>query len=93
MSDLSHWDGDGFDEGLDDDAILGLFDDLGIMFPDLDGMIDACKGEAWVHEKLAKYEQSEVNLAMARYFWRRVERLRALLKTLRDRVDAELEAK
>jgi hypothetical protein len=84
-TDLSLWEGDGLPDYED---WLLLTDELGMVGPELEEWLRACKREAWVHEHLAKYENKEWNLAVTRYFWRRVEKLNSYIK----RMEAELDA-
>lgn len=81
------WEGDGFYE-LDDDEIVNLFRDLGCLAFEVKALADACKMEAWVREKTAKHEDREDNLVIARFWWRRTERLLAVVKTL-DKITDE----
>lgn len=88
--DLSIWDADTISEY---DEWRDLIEVLDMTLPEIEGWLEACKREAWVHEKLAKYREEdgdgEQNLAIARYFWRRVERLREHLKQLEHDLDEE----
>lgn len=56
--------------------------------PEQKGWLEACKEQAFVTEKVAKHENKEVNLAVARYFWRRVEKLNSYIKRLEADLDA-----
>lgn len=85
----SHWNGDGFESDDSDEDILNLFDRLGIMYPEIKGMIDACKRDAWIQEKMAKHPRYENRLPIARFYWRRVERLRSLHRQALAELDAE----
>lgn len=85
MSDFSLWDGD----GLPEDAIE-LLCDLDMLPFEVEGLVDACKHEAWVREKMAKHlegEDAERSLAMARYFWRRVAGWKELQAELEKKGD------
>jgi hypothetical protein len=70
------WEGDGLPE--DDEEALDLF---ALLFAyEIEAIIEATKREAWVREKVAKYEDRPESLLMAQFFWRRVEHLRHLAK-------------
>lgn len=86
--DLSIWEGDGLPDYDTWEAMVADFD---LTMPEIEGWLEACKREAWVREKVAKYEDRDRNLATARYFWRRVEKLREYAKKLEEQLDNELE--
>lgn len=91
MTDLSLWDGDGLPEY---DEWRDIVNDLDMTTPEIEAWIGACKQEAWVRERMARYtdEKQEYNLATARYFWRRVDALRRYHKRLDQELDHESEA-
>jgi hypothetical protein len=85
------WEGDSLPES--DEDVMDIFDELGMLPSEVRAIADACKTEAWVHEKLAKHlrdsdpEESEDNLVISRHFWRRTERLNALAKAYDERCE------
>lgn len=81
--DPENWEGDGLPE--DDDEAVKLLRELGPLPFEYDAIRAACQREAWVREHAARHERREWHLAVTRYLWRRVERLRLL----RDRVLAD----
>lgn len=90
--DFSIWDGDGLPND-DDEAINLLTKDLGMVMPEIEALISANKMEAYVNEKVARGQEGETKewyLVITRYFWRRVERLRAIMKKLEENVDEEM---
>ena len=84
--DPSIWQGDGLHDYGEWYDMVSYFD---ITMPELQGWLNACTSEAWVREHLAKYEDTEMNLDIARYFWRRVEKLRTYIKGLESELDDE----
>lgn len=81
------WEGDGLPKN-DEDA-LDLIATLELFEFEVEALIHVCKREAYVHEKVAKYENKEWNLTFARFAWRRVERWTALLKLYEARNQEE----
>lgn len=73
-----NWDGDGLPD--DDDDVLELFRDLGMLPDEVTALYDLCKAHAWVYEHVARHREPEWNLAVSRYYWRRAERFRVLAK-------------
>jgi len=84
---LSIWEGDGLPDY--DDWTYLADDSLGMTMSELRGWLDSCKREAWVHEKCAKHEDPERNLAIARYFWRRHEKLKSYIDKLESELDED----
>lgn len=81
-TDLSHWDGDGIDDE-DEENVEFAIHTLGLLSSEIMALSKNAKDEAWVHEKLAKHEDTEVNIAIARYFWRRAQRLKELAEQVK----------
>jgi len=87
--DLSVWEADDF---LDYTEWKKVVQELDMTAPEIEGWLDACKKEAWVHEKLSKYENKDRNLAIARHFWRRSNSITAYKKQLEAELDKEIDA-
>jgi len=85
--DLSIWEGTGLPDY--EDWHMFSVDSLDMTQPEIEGWIEACKKEAWVHEQMGKREDEhqEYNKAVARYFWRRCDTLRDYLKILEKDLD------
>jgi hypothetical protein len=81
------WEGDGLPE--DDEDALDFIGALELFDFEIEALIHVCKREAYVHEKVAKYENKEWNLTFARFAWRRVERWTALLKLYEEQQEEE----
>lgn len=73
-----------------DDWVI-LINHLEMTLPEIEGWINSCKKEAWVHEKLARLEDQERNTAVARYFWERTNLLIEYKKRLEKSLDQEVE--
>ena len=92
--DLTIWEGDGlpsYDDWVD------LTDELNMTGPELDAWLDGCKREAWVREKMSKYPNDseeydkEWQLAVVRYFWRRVDTLKGYIARRNRELDQQLD--
>lgn len=74
------WDGDGISE--DEEDLEFALEDLGLLPFEVIALEEACKREGWIHEKLAKYENHDRNIAISRYFWRRAQRFKEIAKVM-----------
>lgn len=89
---LSIWEGDGLPDTYEEWA--SLTNRLGMVLPEISEWLVACKREAWVHEKSARYDddsERDRNIAIARYFWRRTERLNGYMKLMKEELDKDIE--
>src|SRR3954467_2412383 len=84
VKNLSIWEGDSLP---DYDDWFSFVNALDMTTTEITGWIETCKREAWVHEKVAKHEDREWNIAVARFYWRRVDVLRNYLKRLEEELD------
>lgn len=82
--DLSLWEDDGMP---DYDTWAIIVNELDMVLAELYQWRDTCKREAWIYEKVAKHENSEKNLVMARYFWRRTDTLSRYIKRMEKELD------
>jgi hypothetical protein len=74
------WDGDGITE--DEEDLEFALEDLGLLPFEVLALEESCKREGWVHEKLAKHENHDRNIAISRYFWRRAQRFKEIAKAM-----------
>lgn len=89
--DLSIWEGHGLPTY---EAWSDFVNALDMTTPEQEAWLGACKGEARLHERMAKYdydpERKDWHLAVTRYFWRRVEVLNEYIKRFSAEMDADI---
>jgi hypothetical protein len=68
-------------------------DEFNFTEPELEGWYESCKAQAWINEQMAKHmddgAEKAIRIAIARYFWRRADRIRRLTKKAIEEVESE----
>jgi hypothetical protein len=94
MTDLTIWEGDGLPSY---EQWKEIVDTLVMTTAEQEAWLDGCKREAWVREKMSKYDtgsekfDSEWHLATCRYFWRRVDTLKKYITRYSQELDKQLD--